>query len=443
VSERCQVGARAAEVIADVDVCVVGGGPAGLGAALCAARLGATVCLLERHGFLGGNFTAASVGTICGLFVDDGGSFTYLTRGIAEEVAEALKAQGSGVGPIPFKSSAVLVYVPWAAKRLFDHLVTEEENLTLFLHALVSDVVLDGDTLVAAIVASKQGPKAVRARSFVDASGDADLIFHAGRPWVMGDAEQRQNASMQFFMENVDVAAALAAGRDALSDLIAEFGDDLSRDSGAILPTFRPGEVIAAMTRVRGPDGAPIDATDLAEGTFGELEGRRLAEQSAQFLRAHMPGFAGAFLADTAPMLGVRESRRVVGDYELTGDDVDQLARFDDAVAVGAWPREYHVTGRSTQYVPVATGSFYQVPLRALQPRGLANVWAAGRCVSADHDALASLRVMGPSMALGQAAGTAAALGAARGGVRPDVPSVQASLAEQGVFLELGPTQTE
>ena len=138
-----QTPARAAPVVADVDVCVAGGGPAGLGAALAAARLGARVCLLERHGFLGGNFTAASVGTICGLYVKDGDGFGYVTRGIAEEVAEALKAGGSGMGPVPFKSSAVLLYVPWAAKRLFDGLVTAESGMRLLLHALVADVIRD------------------------------------------------------------------------------------------------------------------------------------------------------------------------------------------------------------------------------------------------------------------------------------------------------------
>ncbi|MBV9664472.1 MAG: FAD-dependent oxidoreductase, partial [Actinobacteria bacterium] len=181
--DRVDVPVRAAEVIADVDVCVAGGGPAGLGAALAAARLGARVCLLERHGFLGGNFTAASVGTICGLYVDAGGSFDYVTRGIAEEVAEALKARHAAVGPMPFKGTAVLLYVPWAAKRLFDHLVTSEPNVHLLLHALVSDVVVRDGRMDAVILATKRGPQAVRARAFVDATGDADLVVFAGGEW--------------------------------------------------------------------------------------------------------------------------------------------------------------------------------------------------------------------------------------------------------------------
>jgi hypothetical protein len=423
---------RRAEVVADVDVCVAGGGPAGLGAALAAARHGASVCLLERYGFLGGNFTVASVGTICGLYVSDGGTFSYVTRGVAEEVAEALKAAGAANGPVPFKGTAVLLYVPWAAKRLFDRLVGDEDRVTLFLHALVADVVREGDHVEAVVVATKRGPQAVLARAFVDATGDADLVVHAGAPWTMGDPGQRQFASMQFFLQHVDVGAAFAAGPDALNQAIAAHGAHLSRDGGALLPTFRPGEVIGAMTRVRAPDGGPLDVTDLAQATYGEGEGRRLAEEAAAFVQEHVPGFADSFLADTAPALGVRETRRAVGRYVLTGADVAGLARFDDAVAAGAWPQEYHVTGRSTEYKQLPDGGYYQVPFRALQPDGLANVFVAGRCISADHDALASTRVMAPSMALGQAAGTAAALAARE---ELAVRDLQCSLEEQGAFL--------
>jgi hypothetical protein len=266
----------------------------------------------------------------------------------------------------------------------------------------------------------------------VDATGDADLVAFAGAPWELGPEGHRQHASMQFLLEHADDATVLGQGIGALADLIATHGGHLSRDGGALLPTFRPGEYIGAMTRVRGRDGGPLDVTDLADATFGELEGRRLAEEAAQFVIERVPGFSGAFLADTAPVLGVREGRRVVGDYVLTGDDVRGLARFPDAVAAGAWPQEYHVEGRSTAYIDLPAGGWYQVPLRSLRPRGLANVWAAGRCVSADHDALASLRVMAPSLVLGQAAGTAAALDL-RGEGASD--HVRESLRQQGAFL--------
>jgi hypothetical protein len=432
-----RVAEREAEVLASVDVVVAGGGPAGLAAALAAARQGASVVLCERYGFLGGNLTVAKVGTVCGLYVGDlEGSFDYVVGGIARELADGLAAAGAGVGPVPFKATAVFLYVPWAAKRLADRLVTDEPMLDLLLHALVADVVLDGDSLRALIVATKRGPKAIEGKVFVDCTGDADVAAFAGVPTELGPPGQRQFGSMQFVMQHVDSDAALAA-MPHLGELIAEHGAHLSRDGGAIIPTFRPGEFVGAMTRVRNPDGSPIDVTDVRQATWGELEGRRLAEEAGAFLREHVPGFGDAFLDDTAVSLGVRETRRVVGEYVLTGADVAVGATFDDAVARGAWPREYHVHGRSTEYAFLDPGVSYQVPYRSLQPRGVPNLLVAGRCLSADHDALASTRVMGPSLALGEAAGTAAALAARdrRPVADVDVPELQRCLEDQGARL--------
>jgi hypothetical protein len=431
------VPAREAEVLADVDVVVAGGGPAGLGAALAAARLGARVALCERYGFLGGNLTVAAVGTICGLYVRDAdGEFEPVVGGIAAEIADELATAGVGTGPVPFKETAVFLYVPWHAKRLADQLVADAGSIDLLLHALVADVLVDDGVLRGIVLATKRGPKVVAGKVFVDCTGDADVAAFAGVPTELGPPGSRQYASMQFVMQHVDPEPAFeAVGR--LSEIIAEEGGHLSRDSGAIIPTFRPGEFVGAMTRVRNPDGSPIDVTDVRQATWGELEGRRLAEEAADFLRDHAPGFGDAFLDDTATALGVRETRRVVGEYVLTGDDVASGAQFDDAVARGAWPREYHVSGRSTEYCFLPPGVTYDVPFRSLRPRGPRNLLVAGRCMSADHDALASTRVMGPCLALGQAAGTAAAL-AARDDVAVgdvDTTELRASLCDQGARL--------
>ena len=173
------------------------------------------------------------------------------------------------------------------------------------------------------------------------------------------------------------------------------------------------------------------------DATWGELEGRRLAEEAAEFVRARVDGFEDAFLADTATTLGIRETRRIVGRATLTGAEVAAGARHADGIARGAWPREYHVRDRSTEYEFLPPGIAYDIPFGALQTNEIPNLLVAGRCISADHDALASTRVMAPSMAIGEAAGTAAALATRNGGppVPVDVSELRASLRAAGALL--------
>lgn len=430
--------ARSIPVLASADVVVAGGGPAGLAAALSAARQGASVLLTERFGFLGGNMTAASVGTICGLYVNTGSGFDFAVEGLAREIADNLMAAGQGIGPVPFKETAVFLYVPWAAKRLADSLVSGEDEIKLLLHSQVCDVAVAGERIEALVLASKRGQIAVTGDVFVDATGDADVAWLAGAPTAMGPSGARQFASMQFFIEHADTAEAIG-GLAALPDAIAESGAHLSRDSGALIPTRRPGEFIGAMTRVTR-DGAPLDPTDPEDVTFGELEGRRLAEEAFDFVRANMDGFSESFLADTPPMLGVRESRHIEGDFALSGADVRGGAIHHDDVAACAWPEEYHVSGRSTEYVFQPPGRVYGIPYRCLLPRGVANLLVAGRCISAEHEALASTRVMAPCMALGQAAGTAAAMAVSEG-VEPsavDTAGLRERLLAAGARLPEG-----
>ncbi len=431
---------RDAPVILEVDVAVVGGGSAGLAAAIASAQSGVRTALVERYGFFGGNATSAWVGTVCGLYKKAGDAFDLVCRGFAERWAEGLKADGGGIGPIPYKESAVLLYVPWAYKWQADRWVSAEAMLTPLLHATVTEVVRTGRTIDAVIVGSKRGPVAITAKMFVDASGDADVAFHAGCRVESGGPGQRQFPSMQFVMQNVDVQAAYAAGLDRLNELIANEGQapewDLSRSGGAVLPTFRPGEALGAMTRI-GVEGHAPDMTDLFEATAAEIAGRAEAEKSGRFLKAYMPGFAESFFADTPTQLGVRETRRATGDYVLTGEDVLGAARFDDAVACGAWPQEFHVEGKATEWRWLDPGAYYQVPYRSLVAGEVDNLLVAGRCISATHEALASTRVIAPSMAQGEAAGVAAALAAQKGlsarGV--DVAEVRRILGERGAFL--------
>ncbi|MCZ7527645.1 MAG: FAD-dependent oxidoreductase [Acidimicrobiia bacterium] len=225
------------EGLAEADVVVAGGGPAGVGAALAAARAGARVVCCERYGFLGGNFTAAAVGTICGLYRrrEDGG-FDHVVGGVAREVADRLAEAGAGFGPVPFKETAVFVYTPWAAKRLFDRLLGAQDRLELLLHAPVADAIVRDGRIEALVVATKRGLRAVTGKVFVDCTGDADLAFFAGAPTEVGPPGERQHASMQFLMEQVDSDAAIAATA-RLGEIVAAHGAHLSRDGG---PSSRP-----------------------------------------------------------------------------------------------------------------------------------------------------------------------------------------------------------
>ena len=241
-------------------------------------------------------------------------------------------------------------------------------------------------------------------------------------------------------VQNVDVAAAYGAGLDKLNELLRTIGQEppweLSREGGAALPTARPGEVYGAMTRIAVNGRAP-DATDLFDVTEAEIAGRAEAEKAARFLVAHMPGFERAYLAETPAQLGIRETRRAIGEYVLTGQDVLAGARFDDAVAAGSWPQEFHTKGKGTEYVWLDEGAWYQVPYRSLVVRGVENLLVAGRCISATHEALASSRVIAPSMAQGEAAGIAAA-SCARSGVAArdiDVARLQDELRARGAFF--------
>jgi hypothetical protein len=305
------------------------------------------------------------------------------------------------------------------------------------LHAPVVEVARAGERIDAVVLGTKRGLAAVTGSVFIDCSGDADVIALAGGE--VAEAGPRQFPSMQFAMHNVDVGAAYEAGLDHLVALMRTTGQEpdwnLSRTAGAVLPTGRPGEIIGAMTRI-GVEGRAPDMTDPFEATAAEFAGRAEAAKAGRFLVEHMPGFGEASFTDTPPQLGVRETRRAVGDYILTGEDVLGAARFDDAVAVGAWPQEFHTTGKETDYVWLEDGARYQVPYRSLVVRGLDNVLVAGRCLSATHEALASTRVIAPSMGQGEAAGIAAALAAPTGKVRTvDVEEVRRTLRERGASL--------
>jgi ribulose 1,5-bisphosphate synthetase/thiazole synthase len=433
---RLRVPAADVAVVEDADLVVAGGGSAGMATAVTAARAGLRTVLVDESPFLGGMSTGGCVGTFCGFYHrDHAGDLVRIVGGFAAEVMDRLAASGGCYGPVPFKTTAAVPYVPWGVKTLYDDLVRAEARLTPYLHARVTGVVARARRIEAVVVALREGTVAMRAPYFVDATGDAALARAAGAETVAG--ERLQYPSMMFYMQHVDLERALPALFE-LPDLLERHyaTAGLPRRSGNLIPTGRPGEVLVAMSRV-AIGGRAVDGADARELTTGEMLGRAQAEACAAFLRAHLPGFAEAFLSDTAPRLGIRETRRIRGAYALTGDDVLGGRRFDDGVCRAAWPIELHVEDGRTEWRFLDDGLFYTVPYRVMVPLGVENLLVTGRCVSATREGFASVRVIGTCMGEGQAAALAVAEALPRGTALAavDVDAVRARLASADVPL--------
>ncbi len=427
---------RRTPVALDVDVCVVGGGAAGVAAAVTAAQLGARVVLVERCGFLGGTLTTVSLGSLCGLYAVKDDVTTRVVGGFVDQVIGALRELDGCGQAVRWLRTASLPYDLFRMKVALDRL-TAIDGLQTVLHALVTDVVKEGDHITHVLVETREGRFAIRAQQFVDASGDADLCARAQVPFEL-DLQNLQQPTAMFRMLGVDAEAVRTTDRAALHRHLEEAvlaGLDLPRTAGGIFME-RPGLAHLNITKV-SVDGRAPDPLSHHEMTQAEQRGREQVLLYEQAFREHVPGYAQAQVLDTGAVIGVRESRRVLGCYVLRGEDVLGLARFDDAIACCAWPMEDHAAGRATKWVWLEDGAHFQIPFRSLQPQGVHNLLVAGRCASADHAAQASIRVTAQCFAMGEAAGAAAALASDRGLTPADlsIPELQATLEKRGAIL--------
>jgi glycine/D-amino acid oxidase-like deaminating enzyme len=441
--------ARRVPVFEEVDVVVLGGGPAGIAAAASAARAGARVRLVERYGFLGGMGSAAGVTNFCGLHANVRGEIQRVVHGIADELLDRLRALGGLSEPhLVLGKTRAQAYDTAALKCAADELLRASGASVLF-HAWAAGVARrDDGRLDALLVESKSGRVAIRARLFVDASGDAEIAQAAGLRTETGDAHgDLLYPTLMFRVGNVDAARAGEAWRTipALMDEAEARGEFRFPRRGAIVrPQLHPWEWRVNVTQLRGSDGRAVDGTDARSLSAGETEGRRQAVDYLRFLRAKVPGFEHAYLLDIAPQLGIRETRRLVAEHMLSGPEVLACADFTDAIGVNGWPLEQHVAGDvvwSWPPIPESRG-YNQLPWRMLLPRaefagGVDNLLVAGRCAGMTHEGQSAARVSGACFVMGQAAGTAAAL-ALRAGVAPralDVRALQRRLVEDGAFL--------
>lgn len=422
-------------VLWDGDVVVVGGGSAGSAAAVAAARSGARTLLVERSGFLGG--TGASVlDTFYGFYPP--GPARRVVGGIAWEVATGLIDSGQGFErPNSYGAGTGVTYEPAALRVRWDDLVGTA-GAGVLLHTLVTRVVLQGRAVVGVVVETGRGPALLRCRCAVDASGDAELAWRAGAALERPERGRRlQPLTATFRMTGARVGRTSTADLHELMAKAADTGDYLlPRREGSVHRTVLDGVVHTNLTRVSG-----IDPTDPFELSAAEREGRRQAQEYARFLVDLVPGYENAALLGTADRIGVRESRRLVGRYVLTRDDVMGARDFDDAVARCGAPLEDHDGGDATVWEYIGgdrpTGETYGIPYRVLLPVEVDALLVAGRCLSATHDAHASVRSMAQCMAMGEAAGTAAALATAAGVPPGDLdPAVlRDRLRRNGVIL--------
>lgn len=443
------------------DVLVAGGGVAGIAAAVCAARMGAKTLLVERYGFLGGMATAGLVNPFMNYYSSTG---EKLVGGFFDELCERMRRSG-GMLDRAFDPEAM----KWAAQEML-----LESGCNLMLHSIVTGARMEGRRLVGVEILTKSGTEIADAACLVDATGDADLTAMAGAPYDQGDpvTGMTQAMTLMFTVGGVDLRKALMYAKDNPEEMrfpkpssedavnrmlqgvisIAGFYKQIeeARLKGEFalpqdlvffisLPT--PGQVIVNTTHVGGLDG-----TDSKDLTRAEIEGRRQVATLMTFFHKYIPGFESAYLLQTAPQIGVRETRRIVGEYVFSRDDVVHGAKFSDVILRSAYPVDVHSSagkGYSKREeddgapgIPPA-GDWYEVPYRCLVPKRVDGLLVAGRCVSATYEGQGAVRIMPNCMALGQAAGTAAAL-CVQKGVSPrklDTGILRKKLLEDGAII--------
>ncbi len=446
---------RKTPVRAEVDILIVGGGPAGIMAAEAAAKGGYKVMLIDSRTFLGSNMT---IGLPLLGFLGRKGN--VITKGLPLKFVERLQAIGQATGHRHCPLHVSLTMVGTEASKELCMQILEENNVETLLHVFCCDAIMDGDEIKGVIIESKAGREAILAKVVVDCTGDGDVAARAGAVVEVGNEEGRmQPPTIMFSMRGID----MRKFRDAIADNPDEYDVDIipneffrkdenctfvgmrkqlkkakeedglkiNVDRTIIMTGIEPDEMWVNMSRVNG-----VDTIDPASETYGTFEATKQNAEVVKYLNKYVPGFENAWVDKTAQYLGARETRRIMGEYVLTREDILECRRFDDAICAASYPIDLHhpVGGDCTlEWCP----DCYDIPYRCLVPKKIDNLLLAGRCISTTHIAMASTRVMGICMATGEAAGKAA-LVSLQTGAKPrdlDVKELQRQLKEEGVYF--------
>lgn len=412
------------------DVVIAGGGTAGVAAAVGAAQTGAKALLIERNPYLGGEATHSGVGAFCG-FYSCGENPVKVVAGVGDQILEEMEKLGPTVDYIVSATGNKNVnFQPEYLKCAMDNLL-ERQGVSCLLHARIVEARAEAGRLKSVVCVDDEGMFTVEARTFVDATGDANLAHLAGAGTVWGGGDGTvQAATLPFRLSNVDTSkdmspaaveqAVVKAKQAGIPNLTREKGFVLRKEGSGIVSVLLPSVIPAGMTA--------------QELTKLERDTRRQVLSYVTALKTYMPGMENCELAVIGPSIGFRETRRLLGKEAISREDVLTRRKRTDGVARGGWKPEIHKSlDKMATYLEVSGGSYFDIPLGAIQSADLDNLYGAGRIVSSDEAAFAAVRVMGTCFATGHAAGVAAACQALDG--RVDIEKIRRELQKQRALV--------
>jgi glycine/D-amino acid oxidase-like deaminating enzyme len=427
-------------VAGEFDVIVCGGGPSGFTAAIAAARHGAKTLLIEKYGFLGGTGTAALMVQFGSIF--DGKNI--LIGGCVHEFLHRLADEG--YGKMYTDKTHRMIFDPEGMIAVCQKMVLES-GAELLLHSVVTDVILEGDSARGIVVENKSGRSAYMAKIIIDATGDGDIAFRAGEEFSYGNKEGRvQPVSLEFLLGNVNHEKIIGQGLGITLPYIRqakENGDwkipsDQFFSWGRVIKRGAPDIPESSFYFINATNALNINGVDAKDLTKAEIECRRQVDDLIYFLQKYVPGFEKCYLDRTAAQVGIRETRRIRGKYTLTQSDILEGKHFDDGIVPGCNSIDVHdINGKEFSHKFLEKETHYQIPWRCFLPEKTKGLIMTGRCISADHHALGSVRVMVVCMPMGEACGYAAALACKENYLLEDLPveKIKQALRAQGTMI--------